>query len=113
MAKNSKDTYFIVTYRDHKDGQSISLKARKVTDSTLGLSFVAISEFIFDEQSLVVNPAEEDLKRRFASIKTLHLSIYSILSIEEVGRQHKGLSFAHDKSNLLVLPGNSRPPKGS
>ena len=113
MAKNEKDTYFVITYRDHKDGQSISLKARKVTDSSLGLSFVAISDFVFDSQLLVVNPAEEDLKRRFAGIKTLHLSIYSILSIEEVGRQHKGLSFAHDKSNLLVLPGTTRPPKGS
>lgn len=113
MAKNAQDVYFVITFRDYKDGNNITLKARKVTDSSLGLSFVAISDFIFDAQSLVVNPAEEDLKRRFAAVKTLHLSIYSILSIEEVGAGHKGLSFAHDKSKLLVLPGATRSPKDS
>ncbi|MCX8043371.1 MAG: DUF1820 family protein [Desulfobacterota bacterium] len=111
MAKNEHDNIFVITFRDHKDGHAVTLKAKKVTDSSLGLSFVAISDFVFDSESLVVNPAEEDLKRRFASVKTLHLSIYSILSIEEVGRGHKGLSFAHDKSKLLVLPGATRSPK--
>lgn len=111
MAKEAQDIYFVITFRDYKDGNNITLKARKVTDSSLGLSFVAISDFIFDTQTLVVNPAEEDLKRRFASVKTLHLSIYSILSIEEVGSGHKGLSFAHDKSKLLVLPGATGSPK--
>lgn len=113
MAKSAQDIYFVITFRDYKDGNNITLKARKVTDSSLGLSFVAISDFIFDSQSLVVNPAEEDLKRRFGAVKTLHLSIYSILSIEEVGTGHKGLSFANDKSKLLVLPGATRSPKDS
>lgn len=113
MSNRSKDTYYIITYRDLKDGQIASLKANKVTDSSLGLSFIAISDFIFETNSLVVNPVEEDQKKRFASVKTIHISIYSILSIEEMGSEHKGLRFKKDKSNLIVLPNSQRSPKDS
>ncbi len=111
MQDISKDTYFIITYREPKDGQVVSLKAHNVTDSSLGLSFISISDFYFETDSLVVNPAEEDLKKRFASVKTLHLSIYTIISIEEVGKDHKGLQFEKDRSNLVVFPGTQRPQK--
>ena len=107
MANSIKDTYYLVTYRDPKDGQTISLKAKKVTDSSLGLSFIAM----FESDMLVVNPAEEDLKKRFSSVKTIHLSIYSVLSIEEVGLEQKDLAFEKDKSNLVVFPSTPRPSK--
>jgi len=112
MSNSIKDTYYLVTYRDPKDGQTISLKAKKVTDSSLGLSFIALSDFIFASDMLVVNPAEEDLKKRFSSVKTIHLSIYSVLSIEEIGLEQKDLAFEKDKSNLVVFPSTPRPPKG-
>jgi len=99
----NKDTSYIINYRDPKDNKTLELKAKKVTDSSLGLSFIAISGFIFDSSSLVVNPAEEDLKRKLEHVKTLHISIYTILSIEEVGSAHRGLKFKKDKSNLIVL----------
>ncbi|MCP4715749.1 MAG: DUF1820 family protein [Deltaproteobacteria bacterium] len=108
MPRKKKDTYYIVTYREPKeDGKIISLKASTVTDSSLGLSFITISDFIFDTGALVVNPAEEDQKNRFEGVKSLHLSIYTIISIEEVGADHKGLSFKKDKSNLVVLSGDN------
>ncbi len=112
MAKKKEDTFFLITYRDAKDAKVLSLKARTVTDSTLGLSFVAISDFVFDTKSLVINPGEEDQKRQFEGVKTLHLSIYSIISIEEVGEDHKGLKFTKDKSNLVVLSSEQHQPKG-
>ena len=111
MSNSIKDTYYLVTYRDPKDGQTISLKAKKVTDSSLGLSFIALSDFMFESDMLVVNPAEEDLKKRFSSVKTIHLSIYSVLSIEEVGLEQKDLAFEKDKSNLVVFPSTPRPSK--
>jgi hypothetical protein len=111
MSNSIKDTYYLVSYRDPKDGQTVSLKAKKVTDSSLGLSFIALSDFMFESDMLVVNPAEEDLKKRFSSVKTIHLSIYSVLSIEEVGLEQKDLSFEKDKSNLVVFPSIPRPPK--
>ena len=106
MTGKAKNTYYIITYRDPQDAKIVTLKAGAVTDSSLGLSFIAIADFLFESNTLVVNPAEEDLKKRFEGVKTLHLSIYTILSIEEVGKGHKGLSFKKDKSNLLVLPGS-------
>jgi hypothetical protein len=107
MASKKHESCFIITYRDPVSEKQVSVKAGTVADSTLGLSFIAVSDFIFDQSPLVVNPQEEDMKRRFADVKTLHLSIYTVLSIEEIGAQHKGLRFKKDKSNLLVLPGSS------
>ena len=105
-----KKTFYIINYRDPKDNKTLELKAKKVTDSTLGLSFIAISDFIFDSSSLVVNPAEEDLKRKLEHVKTLHISIYSILSIEEVGAANRGLKFKKNKSNLIVLNSSQKTP---
>ena len=111
MAKKKEETFFLITYRDAKDAKVLTLKAKTVTDSSLGLSFVAISDFIFDTQSVVINPEEEDQKRQFEGVKTLHLSIYAIISIEEVGENHKGLKFKKDKSNLVVLSSEQSAPK--
>jgi hypothetical protein len=111
MAKKKEETFFLITYRDAKDAKVLTLKAKTVTDSSLGLSFVAISDFVFDTQSVVINPEEEDQKRQFEGVKTLHLSIYAIISIEEVGENHKGLKFKKDKSNLVVLSPEQSSPK--
>ena len=111
MTQSSKGTYFLITYREPKDGAIMELKAKTVKDSSLGLSFIAISDFLFDTGSRVVNPAEEDLKKRFENVKSLHLSIYMVISIEEVGMEHQGLSFKKDKSNLVVLSSEHQQPK--
>jgi hypothetical protein len=105
MEKKAPKTHFIVTYRDAENGKVIELRANRVEDSTLGLSFVAVSDFVFEAGSLVVDPIAEDLKRRFQDVKTLHLSLYSILSIQEVGHKNRGLKFKQAKSNLVILPG--------
>ncbi len=109
-AQGNRETYFVITYREPQEGKLVSLKARTVTDSSLGLSFIAISDFVFSTSGFVVNPAEEDLKKRFENVKSLHLSIYNIISIEEVGEEHEGLSFNKDKSNLVVLSPEHHKP---
>jgi len=111
MAQKKQDTFYIISYREPKDGKVLTLRAKTVTDSSLGLSFVAISDFVFNTTSVVINPEEEDKKRHFADVKTLHLSIYSIISIEEIGEGNKGLKFKKDKSNLVVLSGEQPIPK--
>lgn len=107
---DSQSTYYLVHYRSPKDGSHASIKARKINDSSLGLSFVSLSDFIFDTSSVLVNPEEEAKKMEFEHVKTLHLSIYSILSIAEVGEHDKTLKFKNDKSNLLVLNPDSQGP---
>ncbi len=113
MAKEKKaQGYYVVTYRDLKEDKVVSLKARAVKDSTLGLSFISISDFVFDTTSVVVSPQEDYLRKRFENIKCLHISIYSILSIEEVGEK-TALKFQKDKSNLVVINShaNNTPSK--
>jgi hypothetical protein len=102
MATASKDSYYVIHYRDPKSSEILQLKANDIQDSTLGLGFVKVSQFIFDNSSLVIKPAEEQLKKRLEMVKSIHLSIYSIVSIEEVG--HKVLAFKKDRTNLITFP---------
>jgi hypothetical protein len=95
---------FAITFRDHRTGEAITLRAREIRDSTLGIAFVAISGFVFDRSGLIVNPADEALARRFEHTKTLHLSIHVIHAIEELGADHQGLSFDSDRSKVVLFP---------
>lgn len=98
------ETCFQITWRDAERDETLTVKARKVEDSTLGLSFIRISEFVFEDGSLVVNPQQELLRQRLRHVTSLHLSIHRVLSIAELGPEHAGLTFTHDRSNLVVFP---------
>jgi len=90
----------------------MALKVNEISDSSLGLSFICVSDFIFNEGKVVADLEQEKLEKQYENVKRLHLSIYSVISIAEVGREHGGLKFKQDKSNLVVLPNrNSTPPK--
>jgi hypothetical protein len=110
VGKKKSDGYFLVTYRDPLTEKVAELKARSVDDSSLGLSFVRLSDFVFDTEALVVKPDEEAQKKRYESVKSLHLSIYAVVSVAEVGEPAAALSFQNDRSNLVVLPGARKPP---
>ena len=105
MPDRKNYTHFVITYRDPTAEKTTSLRVKTIGDSPLGLSFVRVSDFVFDTSSLVVKPDEEALRKRLENVKSLHLSIYTIFSIEEVGEENTGLTFSKDKSNLFVLPG--------
>ena len=109
---SSKDSYFIVTYRDAKEDKVVECKARTIVDSSLGLSFISISDFVFiNKDSVVVDPNEEYLQKRLKNVRSFHLSIYSIISVEEVGFEQSALKLSKDRSNILVLNGDSNSPK--
>ncbi len=99
-----KGTLYLVSYRDPQNGEVVALKVQSIEDSSLGLGFVKLSGFIFHTETLVVRPTEEQLKKRFENVKSLHLSIYSLISVEELGMEHKGLNFKKDRSNLISFP---------
>ena len=96
---------FLVHYKDPMDDKIVSLKARTVKDSTLGLSFISISDYVFESSKLVIKPSEEHLRKKLENTKSLHLSIYSIISIQELSESQ--LNFKNDRSKLLVLPTDS------
>jgi hypothetical protein len=108
MGQPDPHTHYEITYRDPRSEQICTLRARSISDSSLGLSFVAVSDFVFEQGSTIINPAEEALRTRLAKVRSLHLSIYTILAVEEVGDRHEGLQFQHDRSNLVVLPRGGR-----
>ena len=103
MTRKKNKILYLVNYRDPKDGSSMSIKACKIEDSPLGLSFIAISDFVFESNSILINPDEEARKLEFEKIKTFHLSIYSIQSVSEIGNHEKCLRFKNDRSHILVL----------
>ena len=103
MPKKKDKTLYLIQYREPKDGSYQSIKAQKIQDSPLGLSFIAISDFVFDSSPIVINPNEEAKKLEFEKVKTLHLSIYSIQSICEMGDRGNSLSFKNDKSQIFIL----------
>lgn len=98
-----------VTYREATEGKICEIKVTSIGDSPLGLSFIALSGFLFEKSSILVDPETEALMKKFESIQTLHLSIYSVISIAELGESMKPLSFNNDKSNLVVLPNPPSP----
>ncbi len=99
------ESFYVISYKDPIDGKALSVKAKSIKDSNLGLGFISISDFIFEQTSkLIVDPNTEKLKNRFENTKSLHLSLYSIISIEEVGIENKGLVFEKDKNNLYRFP---------
>ena len=97
-------SYFRITYRDPIEGKVVDLKATKVEDSNLGLGFIAVSDFVFDLNPVLADLAQENLRKRLEDVKSVHLSVYTIISIEEVGVRNRGLTFKNDKSNLVLLP---------
>ena len=99
----SDSSIFIVTYRDpEKPNETIEVRVRKVEDSALGPAFISLSEFVFGASTGLINPRDEYAKKRFVKTKTLHLSIYNVVTIEEVGDEHPGLKLAPKEG--VVLP---------
>lgn len=108
MSTKNEPLYHIY-FRDPKNNEMVFLRARKVEDSSLGLSFISISDFVWDNSTLVIKPTEDHLRKRLEGVRSLHLSIYSILSIEEMSAEK--LSFKKDRSNLVSFP-NPGPTTG-
>lgn len=102
--QKKQKTYFRISYRDPIEGKVVDLKATKVEDSNLGLGFIAVSDFVFDLSPVLADLAQENLRKRLEDVKSVHLSVYTIISIEEVGVRNRGLTFKNDKSNLVILP---------
>lgn len=107
----NKSIYRIVF---HNQGDVIEIYAHEVNQSTM-YAFVEVGDIIFGERSkLVVDPAEEQLKARFAGVKRTYLPLHSIIRIDEVEKEGKNkiLSHSDEKSgNVTPFPVPITPPK--
>ena len=104
LAERMTDTHYVIAMHDAELDEILTVRAREVSDSPLGLSFLRIADFVFDSSSPIVNPKEDALRQRLENVRSLHVSIHRVLSISEVGDSHTGLSFANDRSNLVAFP---------
>lgn len=110
---NKSGAGYRITYRDVTEDKFVTIKARKITESSLGPTFVEVSEFFFDDGKLIVNPQEEALRDRFSKIHRLHVAIYHIATIEELGTGAARLKLPKPKggTNVVILeptPGGKR-----
>ena len=103
---HNDETYFVITYKDVQKDEFISLRARNISDSSLGPAFIQISDFVFNESTLIVNPNEEDLKSRLKKTRSLHIALFHVVSVEEIGSDNDGLHL-EGKANVVVLPTDS------
>lgn len=100
--KSRSESHFVVTYRDPVEEKVTTLRAQTISDSSLGLSFIRISDFLWNTGALVVSPSEEALQKRLEHTRSLHLSIYTVLCIEEIGK-NADLNFESERNRLVVL----------
>jgi hypothetical protein len=103
------ERHYEITYKSPEDGQPTTLRARTVGDSELGVGFVCVEDFVFDTRSRLLNPAEESLKKKLEHVRRLHLNVFTIQVVAEVGLDHPGLQLAADRPNLVVLPPRETP----
>jgi hypothetical protein len=74
----------------NNQGKSYEIYARHVEQDDLQ-GFVRIEDLLFGEKSsIVVDPAEDALKKEFSGVRCLHLPFHSIFRIDEVEKEGAG-----------------------
>lgn len=89
-------------------GKGYEIYARKINQGEM-YGFVEIEELLFGERtSLVVDPAEEALRREFAGIRKMHVPFHAISRIDEVEKEGSGkiipLSGDHSSTPSGLMP---------
>jgi len=112
MTTNSTHIYKIIFLNQ---GKIYELYARNVYQGNM-YGFIEIEELIFGEQnSLLVNPAEEKMQGEFSGVRRTFVPIHSVIRIDEVEKE--GVSKIREKSdaatdNVAFFPGMPYPPGG-
>lgn len=88
------------------------LYAREVFSSEI-YGFIYVADLVFDQnQTIVIDPAEEKIKEEFENVNVLHLPIQSVIRIEEV-KKKKLCKIRDIKSgeNVSMFPSMPNRPK--
>src|SRR3954469_13687984 len=101
-------------------GKVYEIYARKVGHGGL-FGFIEVEELVFGERSTVVlDPAEERIKREFEGVKRTYLPLHSVLRIDEVKKQGVSKISSLEGGNVAQFPvpmfsssnpGSDAPPK--
>ena len=88
------------------------LYSRDVFSSEI-YGFIYIAELVFDQnQTIVIDPAEDKLREEFENVNVLHLPIQSVIRIEEV-KKKKSCKIRDIKlgDNISQFPGVPKQTK--
>lgn len=110
MPSSSQKALFQVHYTDFHTEKNVSVKVRTIQDSALGYAFVQLSDFVFDTNSVVIKPSEEQQKKNLENTKSLHICIHNILAIEELSDVSAALHLSADNARLYMLPKEKQKP---
>lgn len=111
MPSTSQKALFQVHYTDFHTDKTVSVKVRSIQDSALGYTFVQLSDFVFDTNSVVIKPTEEQQKKNLENTKSLHICVHNILAIEELSDISAALHLSSDNSRLFMLPKEKNKPQ--
>jgi len=71
----------------HNQGKVYEIYAKNVHHSAM-FGFIEIEKLLFGEKtSVVIDPAEENLKNEFNDVERTYIPMHSIIRIDEVKRQ--------------------------
>lgn len=89
----------------HNQGKIYEVYAKSVHQGAL-FGFIEIEKLVFGEKtSLVVDPAEENLKSEFQDVVRTYIPMHSIVRIDEVSKRGASkISDAPDSSNITPFP---------
>ena len=108
MAKSKKNTFRI---QFHNHNRIYELYAHQVSQSHMA-GFTEVGEIIFGEHSkLLIDPAEEKLKREFGNVKHIYVPHHSIIRIDEVDQSGKNRILDAEGSTVTSLPGSTIMPQ--
>lgn len=110
MSKSKKPTFRI---QFHNHNRIYELYAHEVAQSQMA-GFIEIGDFIFGEQSkLLIDPAEEKLKREFANVKHCYIPHFAVIRIDEVESSGKNRILDSDGASVTTFPGQATIPRNS
>ncbi len=89
----------------YSQGKQYELYARRVRQSDL-YGFIEVEQLVFGEKSsVVVDPAEEQLKSEFKGVKKVSIPVHAIIRIDEVEKEGAGrITSAAVGENIMPFP---------
>lgn len=86
-------------------GKQYELYARRVRQGDL-YGFIEVEQLVFGEKSsVVVDPAEEQLKSEFKGVKKVSIPMHAIIRIDEVEKEGAGrITPAAGGGNVMAFP---------
>lgn len=90
----------------HNQGKIYEIYARSVHQGAM-FGFIEIEKLVFGEKtSLVLDPAEENLKSEFKDVSRTYIPMHSVIRIDEVQKQGtaKILESNGNSENIMPFP---------